>query len=155
MMQDVQGKTQGTYNGVDELLYELEELRGGMQDAHTMTTGELIKPDDSLEVAILSMQEEMMEFAEMHTEITELAGLRVEMIHVEGGNTFQPHPRLDVHRHNKFKGSQFAKDVDNILYNIENYFQAKGVEDDISQLGMIFSYLQDMVLLCWCQKRDY
>lgn len=44
--------------------------------------------------------------------------------------------------------------MDNILFSIEDYFQAKGVEDDMSRLGMISSDLQDMALLWWRRKRD-
>lgn len=73
---------------------------------------------------------------------------------MKGQSHFQHGPRLDVPWPNKFKGSRVANDVDNLLFNIENYFQATRVNDKKFRLGMISAYLRDTTLLWWHKKWD-
>lgn len=58
-------------------------------------------------------------------------------------------PKVDVPKPSQFKGSRVAKDVDNFLWSLEQYFQAKCVDTDRMKVSTASMYLTDFALVWW------
>lgn len=61
----------------------------------------------------------------------------------------QPNPRHDVPKPMQFKGERSAKDVDNFLWGVEQYFISMGIVDDAKKISTGSAYLIEDALLWW------
>lgn len=116
-----------------------------MQGALNNTVDELSRQDDVLEALIIAMR---MEIDKLRAE------LAIVRAHGAGGFVAHHNPRLDIPKPKEFKGSQVAKDVDNFLWSMENYFRATGINDDAMRVNTVSVYLSDVALLWWCRRSD-
>ena len=58
-------------------------------------------------------------------------------------------PKVDVPKPNPFSGSRIAKDVDNFLWSLDQYFLAKGVTVESQKVNTAGMYLSDFALVWW------
>ncbi|KAK8308846.1 hypothetical protein V6Z12_D02G088300 [Gossypium hirsutum] len=59
---------------------------------------------------------------------------------------------MDVPKPEKFKGARSARDVDNFLWEMEQYFRAMGIEDDAIKVSTASIYFTDVALLWWRRR---
>ncbi|GFZ06587.1 hypothetical protein Acr_18g0007570 [Actinidia rufa] len=76
----------------------------------------------------------------------------VELRQWEG--TFSPivAPRIDVPRPKSFHGARNARELDNFLWNLEQYFDATSIEDDAKKIKTAPLYLADAAMLWWRRR---
>lgn len=64
-----------------------------------------------------------------------------------------PSHKVDALKPKKFKGARSAREVDNFLWEIEQYFHAMGIKDDDAMVNIASLYLTDIALL-WLRRRS-
>ena len=52
----------------------------------------------------------------------------------------------------EFKGTRSAKDVDNFLWGMEQYFRVMGIVEDATKVSTASMYLVDIALLWWRRR---
>ncbi|KAG8480984.1 hypothetical protein CXB51_025672 [Gossypium anomalum] len=96
---------------------------GKTNDLVNSTTKKLAERDENLEEMVLAMKKE----------IEELKGeLMIYKVSLSNGmlSSKPKQQAMDVPKLEKFKVARSARDVDNFLWEIEQYFRAMGIEDD-------------------------
>lgn len=58
-------------------------------------------------------------------------------------------PKVEVPKPKEFTGVREAKEVDNFLWSVEQYFRAKSIEDEAIRVNTAAMYLTDYALLWW------
>lgn len=145
-MGSLQDDLEGTKESIEELKSTVDDLRGEMQGALNVAVDSLSKRgderDDALEAMLTSLVARM---DRLEGELRALA---------RGGVVAPSAPRQDVPKPKEFKGSRSAKDVDNFLWHMEQYFGAIGMVDDASKVSTASMYLADIALLWWRRRSD-
>ncbi|KAG8474262.1 hypothetical protein CXB51_033921 [Gossypium anomalum] len=136
----------------DGLLSMKEQLRDYMLDH----VEKLIARDDAIEEK-LSGRNDAIEamMTALKEEITELKGeLTIYKAALGNGElaAIAPKPRFDVPKPKEFKGIRSARDVDNFLWGVKQYFRAKGITDDATKVITAAMYLTDVALLWWRRR---
>lgn len=112
----------------------------------TTTVDELRQWKDAWEALLEAMRAEMIELKAKLAE--------VEVTRVNGVITVQPGPRVDASKPKEFKGSHVAKDVDNFLWYMEQYFRAMGITNGALWVSTAAMYLTDNALLWWHRRSE-
>ncbi|XP_040957468.1 uncharacterized protein [Gossypium hirsutum] len=134
---------------LEVVLTRMEELREDSKvfvlDTLRSTSDKLTVRDEALEALVTAMKEEI---AELKGELT--------ICKVALGNgmlTSGPKQRhVDVPKPEKFKGARSAREVDNFLWELEQYFRAMGIEDDATKVNTASIYFTDVALLWWRRR---
>ncbi|KAJ8627131.1 hypothetical protein MRB53_020438 [Persea americana] len=121
--------------------------KGGSKDVMSSMEACLAK----VELAIIGMWDQ---FDDTNSRIEELASvgeeLKGEMQAIGGGVlTAAPTHRVDVPKPKEFKGTRSAKDIDNFLWGMEQYFRVMGIVEDATKVSTASMYLVDVALLWW------
>lgn len=83
----------------------------------------------------------------MFTKIEELkAELAIVRAHEVDGTTHHG-PWVGILKAKEFRGSRMAKEVDNFLWNMDNYFKATRIIDDAMKVSIVSMYFADVTLL--------
>ena len=61
-------------------------------------------------------------------------------------------PKVDVPRPKSFHGSRNSRELDNFLWNLEQYFEAMSIEDDAKKIKTTPLYLADAAMLWWRRR---
>ena len=61
-------------------------------------------------------------------------------------------PKVDVPRPKSFHGSRNARELNNFLWNLEQYFDAMSIEDDAKKIKTAPPYLADAAMLWWRRR---
>ncbi|KAK8345043.1 hypothetical protein V6Z12_A07G121800 [Gossypium hirsutum] len=98
--------------------------------------------DDALEAMVMALKEEIAELK---------GGLTIYKVTLGSGMlALEPKQRnMDVSKPKEFKGTRSAKDVDNFLWRIEQYFRAIGIGDDATKVKNASIYFTDVAFLWW------
>ncbi|KAL3499013.1 hypothetical protein ACH5RR_041745 [Cinchona calisaya] len=140
-----------------------EDLRGEMQGALNAVADGLAQRSESLEAELVSIKEEIAamraEQDQVATMREEFEALKTELIALRGavaGGTvmLQPTPRSDAPKPKEFNGHREAKEVDNFLWSMEQYFRNAGIRIDEQKVNLVSSYLTDYALLWWRRRSD-
>ncbi|GFS36763.1 hypothetical protein Acr_00g0047900 [Actinidia rufa] len=133
---------------IEGLEGEGAELRGEMQAAFNYVVEELRKYIDSKYDLIHA------ELAVIREEMKEMKGKVSLCKAVVAQGTFSSiiAPKVDVPRPKSFHGSRNARDLDNFLWNLEQYFNAMSIEDDAKNIKTAPLYLADVVMLSWRRR---
>ncbi|KAK8366718.1 hypothetical protein V6Z12_A02G137800 [Gossypium hirsutum] len=102
----------------------------------------LAERDENLEEMMLAMKKE----------IEELKGeLTIYKATLSNGmlSSKPKQQAMDIPKPEKFKGARSARDVDNFLWEMEQYFRAMGIEDDAIKVNTASIYFTDVALLWW------
>lgn len=59
------------------------------------------------------------------------------------------HAKIDVPKPNSYSGARSAKELDNFIWNLEQYFEGSGVRDDREKLRVGPLFLADTAMLWW------
>ncbi|KAG8472442.1 hypothetical protein CXB51_035290 [Gossypium anomalum] len=131
---------------LEVVLIRMEELREDSKefvlDSLRSTSVKLTVRDEALEALVTAMKEEI---AELKGELTIYkAALRSGIL---ASGPRQRH--VDVSKPEKFKGTRSAREVDNFLWELEQYFRAIGIEDNATKVNTASIYFSDVALLWW------
>ncbi|KAG8482584.1 hypothetical protein CXB51_024381 [Gossypium anomalum] len=107
------------------------------------TVGELIEKEDAPEAMVWALKEQ----------IEELMGeLNIYKVALENGVlVVAPKPKVDVSKPKEFNGTRFTNNM-NFLRGIEQYFYAKGITYDATNLNITAMHL--LILLCYSGTVD-
>ena len=61
-------------------------------------------------------------------------------------------PKVDVPSPKSFHGSRNSRELDNFLWNLEQYFEAMSIEDDAKKIKTTPLYLADAAMLWWRRR---
>ncbi|KAK8302979.1 hypothetical protein V6Z12_D04G121100 [Gossypium hirsutum] len=116
-----------------------------MNELVESTAEKVAERDEALEDMVLAMKKE----------IEELKGeLAIYKAALSNGmlSSRLEQQAMDVPKPEKFKGARFARDVDNFLWEMEQYFRAMGIEDDPIKVSTASIYFTDLALLWWRRR---
>ncbi|MBA0575492.1 hypothetical protein Golob_027465, partial [Gossypium lobatum] len=137
---------------LEVVLTHMEELREDskefLMDTLRSTSDKLTVREEALEALVTAMKEEI---AELKGELTIYKA-------VLGSGMLASGPKqhnMDVPKPEKFKGARFAREVDNFLWELEQYFRATSIEDDATKVNTASIYFIDVAFLWWrCRSTD-
>ncbi|OMO92033.1 hypothetical protein CCACVL1_06931 [Corchorus capsularis] len=66
--------------------------------------------------------------------------------------TSMPTTKVDMPKPKEFKGTHFAKEVDNFLWGMEQYLQALNITDEATKVSTTSMHLVDIALLWWRRR---
>ena len=115
-----------------------------MQGALNTAIDILTQKNDTLEAVVEAMKKQMEELmGELSSCKTAIGGsvLAVTSKH-----------RIEIPKPKEFKGTRSAKDLDNFLWGMEQYFRAMGIEDDATKVNTGSMYFTDVALLWWHRR---
>ncbi|KAE8689004.1 Detected protein of unknown function [Hibiscus syriacus] len=131
-----------------EKLEALEHIQEDVQAALNGFDSKSSQQEDAVESQILALRQEVEELKDRGsgTEIEDLKK-EIEQLKTEvalckatvAGNmmTSTPKGRAEVPKPEKFKGTRSAKDVENFMWDMEQYFRAMGIENDTEKCAEI------------------
>lgn len=61
--------------------------------------------------------------------------------------------KLDIPRPKCFKGSRNAKELDNFIWSMEQYFRALAMTDEVPKVDMASLYLEDTAMVWWRRRQ--
>ncbi|KAK8335259.1 hypothetical protein V6Z12_A09G042300 [Gossypium hirsutum] len=145
----VVGRTDG-FDSMDKQLrdFTLDSLGANAEKLNELvnsTTEKLAERDENLEEMMLAMKKE----------IKELKGeLTIYKAALTNGmsSSKSKQQAMDVPKPEKFKGTRSVRDVDNFLWEIEQYFQAIGIKDDAIKVNTASIYFTDVARLWWRRR---
>ncbi|KAK8288679.1 hypothetical protein V6Z12_D07G140900 [Gossypium hirsutum] len=118
-----------------------EQLKVYVLDNVEQLTGR----DDAIEAMVMALKGEI---AELKGELTiykaALGNGRLAAI--------APKPNIDVPKPKEFNGTRSARDVDNFLWGIKQYFRAKGITEDVTKVTIAAIHLSDIAMLWWRRR---
>ncbi|XP_040937957.1 uncharacterized protein [Gossypium hirsutum] len=131
---------------VDDRLHDgLQSMQEQLKEYVTDNMKQLTGRDDAIEAMVVALK----------GEIVELKGeLTIYKVALGNGGlaAAAPKPNIDVPKPKEFKGIRSARDVDNFLWGIEQYFCAKGITEDVTKVTTAAMYLSDVALLWWRRR---
>ncbi|KAF2298297.1 hypothetical protein GH714_021427 [Hevea brasiliensis] len=160
---------------VEELDTRIEELDGGMEEFREemqgalnqaidkiMGEGESLKISFSNEVAALReenrfLREELDRVMGKVKDMEEQMSL-VRMAILQGSvvgaatTSIAPTARVEVPKPNAFHGGRNAKEIDNFLWSLEQYFRALGITEDARKIDHAPLYLADTAMVWWRRR---
>ncbi|KAK8366383.1 hypothetical protein V6Z12_A02G116100 [Gossypium hirsutum] len=128
---------------VDDRLHDgLQSMQEQLKEYVTDNMKQLTGRDDAIEAMVVALKGEI---AELKGELT------IYKVALGNGGlaAAAPKPNIDVPKPKEFKGIRSARDVDNFLWGIEQYFCAKGITEDVTKVTTAAMYLSDVALLWW------
>ncbi|KAK8953824.1 hypothetical protein KSP39_PZI001637 [Platanthera zijinensis] len=145
------------------LANRVERVEGNFEtlETHVLEEFESIKESTqtwldaqpTLEVRLAKMEEAIQAmrtgFDEMREEIT----LCRRAVANGGGNVAIGNPRMEVPKPKAFGGKHDAKEVENFIWQMEQYFEGCGVEDQAVKVKQASYYLMDVASLWWRKKQ--
>ncbi|KAF2308984.1 hypothetical protein GH714_040396 [Hevea brasiliensis] len=156
-----ESRVDGLENRVEGLAEDLEETRGEAQAAHNMaldkiaTESEVLRVSQAEEVSALREENRVLK-GEVEKIKDDLAMLKRVMNQGSGADPSVSHAahaaRMDVPKPSAFKGSRSAKEIDNFLWTLDQYFRALGVDDDARKIDNAPLYLADSAMVWWRRR---
>ncbi|KAF2298293.1 hypothetical protein GH714_021419 [Hevea brasiliensis] len=147
--------------GMDEFR---EEMQGALNQAidKVMGEGESLKISFSNEVAALReenrfLREELDRVLGKVKDMEEQMSL-VRMAILQGSvvgaatTSIAPTARVEVPKPNAFHGGRNAKEIDNFLWSLEQYFRALGITEDARKIDHAPLYLADTAMVWWRRR---
>ena len=142
-----------------------------MEDAaiHTATKGMVVQLEESLRGEMARIREEFMgeltKMRQVHEKELNSTLARIEEMHGDlvlckralaigaGTSGIVEAKRINVPKLKSFGGSRNAREVDNFLWGLDQYFGAVGITEDDAKIRTATLYLTDTAMLWWRRRR--
>ncbi|KAF7807517.1 transcription factor Pur-alpha 1 [Senna tora] len=148
---DGEDKFEEVNQRIEELDKGKEELREAMQGALNLTLdkclGQVKTLEETFKAEIIALKEE---FVKVTYELT-----LCKKVIAQGGH-FEVTPtssKLDIPKPKFYKGARNAKELDNFLWGVEQYFKALGITEDASKIDTATLYLDDTARMWWRRRQ--
>ncbi|KAK8948956.1 hypothetical protein KSP39_PZI005193 [Platanthera zijinensis] len=145
------------------LANRVERVEGNFEtlEAHVLEEFESIKESTqtwldaqpTLEVRLAKMEEAIQAMRNGFDEMREEVTLCRRAVANGGGNMTIGNPRMEVPKPKAFGGKRDAKEVENFIWQMEQYFEGCGVEDQTVKVKQASYYLIDVASLWWRRKQ--
>ncbi|KAH7670559.1 Synaptobrevin protein [Dioscorea alata] len=137
---------------MEELDTGREELRGEMQGALSVVTAECRGHVKTLEETLMGMivglEEKLAKALAELKETKEELAICKKAIAQGASNVVSPTtPRVDVPKPRPYGGSRNAKELDNFLWSLEQYFKALGIVEDAKKMETATLYLDNTAMV--------
>ncbi|KAK8289414.1 hypothetical protein V6Z12_D07G190600 [Gossypium hirsutum] len=131
---------------VDDRLHDgLQSMQEQLKVYVTDNVEQLTGRDDAIEAVVVALKGEIVELKGELTIYKAVLG--------NGGlAVVAPKPNIDIPKPKEFKGTRSARDVDNFLWGMEQYFYAKGITEDVTKVTTTMMYLSNVALLWWRRR---
>ncbi|KAF7807946.1 Transposon Tf2-2 polyprotein [Senna tora] len=148
---DGEDKFEEVNQRIEELDKGKEELREAMQGALNLTLdkclGQVKTLEETFKAEIVALKEELVRVTD---ELTLCKKVIAQGGHVE----VTPTPsKLDIPKPKFYKGARNAKELDNFLWGVEQYFKALGITEDASKIDTTTLYLDDTARMWWRRRQ--
>ncbi|KAF7807858.1 Transposon Ty3-I Gag-Pol polyprotein [Senna tora] len=148
---DGEDKFEEVSQRIEELDKGKEELREAMQGALNLTLdkclGQVKTLEETFKAEIVALKEELVRVTD---ELTLCKKVIAQGGHVE----VTPTPsKLDIPKPKFYKGARNAKELDNFLWGMEQYFKALGITEDASKIDTATLYLDDTARMWWRRRQ--
>ncbi|KAF2319180.1 hypothetical protein GH714_013783 [Hevea brasiliensis] len=153
-------------NRLLELAEGLDDTRVGMQAALNEALGKLASENEVLKIAhaeeVSTLREENRalkdevervngEVRDVKDELVLLKRLVAQNVGTNHALTI-PTARVDVPKPGAYLGARSARDIDNFLWSLEQYFRALGIEDDARKVDHAPLYLAESAMVWWRRR---
>ncbi|KAL9249783.1 hypothetical protein AKJ16_DCAP04423 [Drosera capensis] len=135
------------------------ELRGEVQARLNLGVEETSKSGDTLRTLfgeLNSLREEnAMLKEELKRLMAEMTLVKIAVAQDKGASSSNPiitPSRVDVPRPKAYYGARNAKEIDNFLWSLEQYFKASGITGDAHKIDHATLYLEDTAKLWWRRR---
>ncbi|KAF2282345.1 hypothetical protein GH714_043993 [Hevea brasiliensis] len=128
-------------NRLEELDGKVDELQDELRGALDSAVDKLASEGESLRLSYLD------NYAALKDENSTRRGANAS------GATMAMPSRVEVPKPSSFKGSRDAKEIDNFLWNMEQYFRALGITDDARKIDHAPLYLADTATVWWRRRQ--
>ena len=140
---------QSMEKAVEDLKVQIQDLQEGMQGSPVP----VVSHEEFMKVVgMLSSLESRVEVLTKHEEELrqEVAIYKMAL----SARLMPTHeaPRVDVPKPHSFNGNRDAKELDNYLWHMERYFEAIGLNDEVTKVRTATLYLLDIATLWWRRK---
>ncbi|KAF7821658.1 Transposon Ty3-I Gag-Pol polyprotein [Senna tora] len=148
---DGEDKFEEVNQRIEELDMGKEELREEMQGALNLTLdkclGQVKTLEETFKAEIVALKEELVR-------VTDELILCKKVIAQGGHVEVTPTPsKLDIPKPKFYKGDRNAKELDNFLWGVEQYFKALGITEDASKIDTATLYLDDTARMWWRRRQ--
>ncbi|KAF7828548.1 Transposon Ty3-I Gag-Pol polyprotein [Senna tora] len=148
---DGEDKFEEVNQRIEELDKGKEELREAMQGALNLTLdkclGQVKTLEETFKAEIVALKAELVRVTD---ELTLCKKVIAQGGHVE----VTPTPsKLDIPKPKFYKGARNAKELDNFLWGVEQYFKALGITEDASKIDTATLYLYDTARMWWRRRQ--
>ncbi|CAL1401303.1 unnamed protein product [Linum trigynum] len=146
-------QVQSDVQGMAGRLTSLEINHDGMREELVALITNTISETVSTAIAVVKehVQAELVdvkeEIADLKSEVT-----LVKRAMASGPAPVQSVPRADVPRPKNFGGSRNARELENFLWSLEQYFKASGIQEDEVKLRTAPLYLVDVAMVWWRRR---
>ncbi|KAH7670774.1 Synaptobrevin protein [Dioscorea alata] len=142
---------------MEELESGREELRGEMQGALNMVSavcrGHVKTLEETLVGMIAGLEEKLAKALAELKETKEELAICKKAIAQGASNVVSPTtPRVDVPKPRPYGGSRNAKELDNFLWSLEQYFKALGIVEDAKKMETTTLYLDNTAMVWWRRR---
>ncbi|CAL1372981.1 unnamed protein product [Linum trigynum] len=136
--------------GLNARLSSLEINHDGMREELVALITNTISETVSTAIAVVKehVQAELVgvkeEIADLKSEVT-----LVKRAMANGPAIAQPTSTMEIPRPKSFQGSRNARELENFLWSLEQYFEASGIRDENTKVKTAPLYLSDVAMLWW------
>ncbi|KAF2288722.1 hypothetical protein GH714_011505 [Hevea brasiliensis] len=146
-MEELRGDMQGALNAaIDKLASEGESLRLSQMGEYAALRDENRSLKEQLEWAMGKLKE-----VEQQVSLVAMAVARGGVATTSGASLVIP-SRVEVPKPSVYSGARNAKEIDNFLWSLEQYFRAIGTTDDAKKVDHAPLYLVDTAMVWWRRR---
>ena len=129
-------------------------IHDAVKDSFEIIDSNLKQEVNSLSSEMASMKEFLQrDFHELTLKFEEMCGdLALCKRAMAGGPATTEGKRIEVPKPKAFNGSRNAREIDNFLWSMEQYFEATNMTDFVSQVRTTTMYLTDTAMLWWRRR---
>ncbi|GFS46872.1 hypothetical protein Acr_00g0104510 [Actinidia rufa] len=133
----------------------IDGLEGGHEEFHVEVRGILNSLADSWKAQMDALKDSFQaEIAAIKEEIKEVKGdwSLCKMAVTQGTLSSSPSLKVDIPRPKSYNGSRNARELDNFLWDLDQYFEATGIHEENKKIKTAPLFLSDAATLWWRRR---
>ncbi|GFS41746.1 hypothetical protein Acr_00g0076210 [Actinidia rufa] len=137
---------------VEDIEQRIDGLEGGHEEFHREMQGILNSLAESWKAQMDALKDSLQaEIASMKEEIKEVKGdwSLCKMAVTQGTMSSSPSLKVDIPRPKSYNRSRNARELDNFLWDLDQYFEATGIHEENKKIKTVPLFLSDAATLWW------